>query len=192
MLEQVLESYPKRVTLQSGFKFTMRPLAATDEKAFYDFFQAIPEREKLFIKHRVADPKVIHDWCKKIDLGRILPLLGVDGRKIVADASLHQQLGGWRRHIGRVSVLVHPEYRGRGLARALIQELLQIARQIGLEKIEAEFLGSQEVAVKMFGLLGFRTLLTLSDYVKDMQAVTHDYVLMGVDLKTDEEYAGVG
>jgi hypothetical protein len=70
--------------------------------------------------------------------------------------------------------------------------LLQIARQIGLEKIEAEFLGSQEVAIKMFGLLGFRTLLTLSDYVKDMQAVTHDYVLMGLDLKTDEEYAGVG
>ncbi len=192
MIDQVLESYPKRITLPSGFKFTMRPLAATDEKAFYDFFQAIPEREKLFIKHRVADPKVIRDWCKKIDLGRILPLLAVDGRKIVADASLHQHLGGWRRHIGRVSVLVHPEYRGRGLARALIQELLQIARHIGLEKIEAEFLGSQEVAIKMFSLLGFRTLLTLSDYVKDMQAVTHDYVLMGVDLKTDEEYAGVG
>jgi hypothetical protein len=28
--------------------------------------------------------------------------------------------------------------------------------------------------------------------VKDMQAVTHDYILMGVDLKVDEEYAGVG
>ena len=192
MLEDVLESYPKRVTLKSGYKFTMRPLEATDEKAFHQFFQAIPEREKLFIKHRVADPKVIRDWCKKIDLGRILPLLAVDGRKVVGDASLHQQLGGWRRHIGRVSVLVHPEYRGRGLARALVQELLQIARQIGLEKIEAEFLGQQETAIRMFGLLGFRRLLTLSDYVKDMQAVTHDYVLMAVDLKTDEEYAGAG
>ncbi len=192
MLDVVLESYPKRITLKSGFKFTMRPLETADEKAFHQFFQAIPEREKLFIKHRVADPKVIRDWCKKIDLGRILPLLAVDGRRIVGDASLHQQLGGWRRHIGRVSVLVHPEYRGRGLGRALIQELLQIARHIGLEKIEAEFLGGQEVAVKMFGLLGFRTLLTLPDYVKDMQAVTHDYVLMALDLKTDEEYAGVG
>jgi hypothetical protein len=25
-----------------------------------------------------------------------------------------------------------------------------------------------------------------------MKAVMHDYVLMGMDLKTDEEYAGVG
>ncbi len=29
----------------------------------------------------------------------------------------------------------------------------------------------------------------LEDYVKDMQAIKHDYVLMGLDLKTDEEYA---
>jgi hypothetical protein len=46
--------------------------------------------------------------------------------------------------------------------------------------------------MKVFALLGFSELLRLSDYVKDMQAVTHDYVLMGLDLKTDEEYAGVG
>ena len=44
----------------------------------------------------------------------------------------------------------------------------------------------------MFALLGFSNLLRLEDYVKDMQAITHDYVLMGLTLKTDEEYAGVG
>jgi len=27
--------------------------------------------------------------------------------------------------------------------------------------------------------------------VKDMQAIKHDYVLMGLNLKTDEEYAGM-
>jgi hypothetical protein len=34
--------------------------------------------------------------------------------------------------------------------------------------------------------------LRLGNYVKDMQANSHDYILMGLDLKTDEEYAGVG
>jgi hypothetical protein len=34
--------------------------------------------------------------------------------------------------------------------------------------------------------------VTLTDYVLDMKAITHDYVVMGIDLKTDEEYAGVG
>ena len=44
----------------------------------------------------------------------------------------------------------------------------------------------------MFALLGFSQLLCLENYVKDMQAVSHDYILMGLELKTDEEYAGVG
>ena len=43
--------------------------------------------------------------------------------------------------------------------------------------------------MKMFALLGFSQLVRLDDYVKDMQAVSHDYILMGLDLKTDEEYA---
>ena len=41
-------------------------------------------------------------------------------------------------------------------------------------------------------LLGFTHLMRLEDYVQDMQAIQHDYVLMGMDLKTDEEYAGMG
>ena len=35
-------------------------------------------------------------------------------------------------------------------------------------------------------------LLRLPEYVKDMQAISHDYILMGLDLITDEEYAGMG
>jgi ribosomal protein S18 acetylase RimI-like enzyme len=110
----------------------------------------------------------------------------------VGVATLHQQLGGWKRHVGRVSVLVHPQFRGRGLARALIGEIIDIARQVGLEKVEAEFIGEQVAGIKMFALLGFSQLLRLENYVKDMQANNHDYILMGLDLVTDEEYAGAG
>ena len=191
-IELQIQKFPKKVTLKDGFKCTVRPLKKDDEKAFHDFFQAIPEKERMFIKHRVVDPEVIRNWCQNIDYGRNLPIVGFVGGKIVADASLHQQLGGWKRHIGRVSVLVLPEYRGKGLARALIQEIVDIARNIGLERVEAEFMGEQEAAVRMFAMMGFSNLVTLEDYVKDMQAIAHDYVLMGLELTTDEEYAGMG
>jgi len=191
-IELELQKFPKTIKLKDGKKAVLRPLKADDEKEFHQLFLDIPERERMFIKHRVQDLKVIRDWCRNIDMGRNLPLLGVIDHKIVGAATLHQQLGGWKRHIGRVSVLVHPEFRGRGLARTLISEILDLNRDAGLEKAEAEFIDEQEAAIKMFALLGFSQLLHLEDYVKDMQAIAHDYVLMGLELKTDEEYAGVG
>jgi GNAT superfamily N-acetyltransferase len=191
-LEFALQKYPKEITLKDGSKCKLRPLRKDDEKAFHEFFLAVPEPERMFIKHRVIQPEVIRDWCQNIDLGRHLPLLALMDGKIVGDATLHQQLGGWKRHIARVSVLVLPKYRGRGLARALVTEIVTLARSLSLEKVEAEFIGEQEAAIKMFALLGFSNLVRLEDYVKDMQAISHDYVLMGLNLKTDEEYAGMG
>ena len=189
--DEILEAYPRTLVLKSGFDCVVRPLEATDEKELYAFFQTVPERERMFIKHRVSDVTVIQKWCSEIDLGRNLPLLAIKDGQVVGCCTLHQQLGGWRRHIGRVSVLVHHQFRGRGLARALVSEVLEIARKQGLEKVEAEFIGDQENAIKVFALLGFKQLLRLESYVKDMQAITHDYILMGLDLETDEEYAGM-
>jgi len=191
-IELELQRFPKVVTLKDGTKVTLRPLRRDDEKDFHKLFLGIPEPERMFIKHRVIDLEVIRDWCRNIDYGRNLPLVALVNGKIIGDATLHQQLGGWKRHVGRVSVLVHPEFRGRGLARALVGEIIDIARNASLEKVEAEFIGEQEAAIKMFAMLGFSQLLRLEDYVKDMQAITHDYILMGLELKTDEEYAGVG
>ena len=187
-MELELQSFPKNISLRDGTDAMLRPLNPDDEKQLHGLFLEIPEPERMFIKHRVQDIEVIRDWCRNLDYGRNLPLVALLDGKIAGVATLHQQLGGWKRHIGRVSVLVHPRWRGRGLARAIVTEILEIARQAGLEKVEAEFIGEQEAAARMFALLGFSRLLRLEGYVKDMQAISHDYILMGLELKTDEDY----
>src|SRR6266705_952354 len=136
-MELELQKFAKEIKLKDGAKTRLRPLRKDDEKGFHQFFLAVPAPERMFIKHRITEPDVIHDWCQNIDLGRNLPLLAMMEGKIVGAATLHQQLGGWKRHIGRVSVLVLPQYRGRGLARALIGEIVQLARNVGLERVEA-------------------------------------------------------
>jgi acetyltransferase len=191
-IDDIVEQYPKTIKLKDGSSVTVRPLRPTDEKRFHEFFCEVPPNERLLFKHRVTDIAVIREWCQRIDPGRILPLLAVSGDKIIADASLHQTLGGWKRHIGRISVVVHPAARGKGLARILVTELIEIAGNLGLEKLEAEFLGDQKSARYVFSELGFNELVFLEDYVKDMQALAHDYVLMGRHIITDEEYAGMG
>lgn len=191
-LDVALDAYPKEVRLKGDFCCVLRPLEFGDELSFHEFFLAVPRQEFLFLKHRVTEPDVIHGWCTHIDYGRNLPLLAVQEGRTIACGTLHQQLGGWKRHIGRLSVLVHPSYRGRGLATRLVTEMIDISRQVGLERVEAEFIGEQEAALRLFGLMGFTPLARLDDYVKDMDGHTHDYVLMGLVLKTDEEFTGMG
>ena len=61
-----------------------------------------------------------------------------------------------------------------------------------MQRVEAEFIAQQEAAMKVFAFQGFSTEVRLPDYVKDMEGVSHDYILMGLKLRTEEEYAGMG
>ncbi|MCX7872271.1 MAG: GNAT family N-acetyltransferase [Verrucomicrobiae bacterium] len=191
-VESILETYPRKVTLKNETTCLLRPLQSNDARALNDFFLSLHVIELIYMKHRVTDQAVTRGWCKNIDYGHNFPLLAIVEDKIIGIATLHQQLGGWKRHIGRVSVHVRPQYRGVGLGRLLVTELLEIARQYSLQRVEAEFFSEQETAIKMFAKLGFEELARIPEYVQDMQAVMHDYILMALDLKTNEEYAGMG
>ncbi len=190
--ELALKDVDKSFTSDDGIVIEIRPLQPSDEKALLGFFKNLPQPEVMFFKRRVTDPDVIKSWCENIELDSRLPLLALHEGKIIAVASLLQNKGGWKRHIGRISQSILPKYRQKGIAGKLVQELIDVARMAGLQKVEAEFIDKQEGGQKLFALLGFTHLLKLEDYVQDMQAINHDYVLMGMDLKTDEEYAGMG
>ena len=190
--ELALKEIDKTFTADAGRENHIRPLEAGDEKALLGFFKNLPEPEVMFFKRRVRDPEVIKQWCENIDLYARLPLLALHEGKVIAVASLLQNNGGWKRHIGRISQSILPKYRQKGIAGKLVQALVDVARMAGLQKVEAEFIDNQEGGQTLFALLGFTHLMRLEDYVQDMQAIQHDYVLMGMDLKTDEEYAGMG
>ena len=191
-LEYALENFPAHKTLKDGLDCVIRPLGKRDETKLRKFFAVVPEVERLFIKQPVHNGTLLRDWCRRADYEINLPLIMLDGDKIIGEATLHQRGGGWKRHIGLVTVLTHPEYRGRDVAKILVGDVIDVARHLGLKKLEAELNGERKVAIRALELLGFRQLLRLPDYVLDMQAQLHDYVVMGMDLSTDEDYAVAG
>ncbi len=192
MIDIALEKFPISLKLRDGTAVVVRPLAKRDEAKLHNFFLAVPEEERLFIKQPIFERKMFRDWCRHIDFESNLPLLMLHGNKIIGEATLHQRSGGWKRHIGLLGVLTHPGYRGRDVAKILVEEQVQIARTLGLRKLEAELNGERKVAIYALEQLGFTRLMCLEDYVLDMKAVSHDLIVMGMNLKVDEEYAGVG
>jgi RimJ/RimL family protein N-acetyltransferase len=192
LLEDALEKYPLPVKLRDGTEVVVRPLNRRDDLRLQKFFQSVPEEERLFVKQPITDRTLFRQWCRQPDFERNLPLLMLHGKKIIGEATLHQRGGGWKRHVGLITLLTHPEYRGRDVSKVLVTELTDIARHCGLRKLEAEVNGERKIALNVFAQLGFNVLMHLDDYVLDMKAVTHDYVLLGKNLKVDEEYAGFG
>jgi len=191
-LEYALEKFPVKSHLKDGTEVVVRPLAKRDAAALQKFFYAVPEPERLFIERPVTDKKFFVDLCAKIDFHQDLMLVMTHGSKIIGWINLHQRQGGWRRHIGRITLLTHPNYRGRDVSRLMLEEMVTAARYLGLWKLEAELNGERSIALRSLETLGFRTLLHLPDYVIDMTRQTHDFVLMGLEIKTDEEYAVAG
>jgi RimJ/RimL family protein N-acetyltransferase len=192
LLEDALDKYPKQLTLRDGTPGVIRPVQKRDDMRLQKFFLGVPEEERLFVKQPITDRTLFRQWCRQPDFERNLPLLMLHGQKVIGEATLHQRGGGWKRHIGLITVLTHTQYRGRDVAKILVAELVEIARHAGLRKLEAELNDERKVAIRALEDLGFRRLMHLADYVLDMKAVTHGYVLMGMDLKVDEEYAGIG
>ncbi|HXE43186.1 MAG TPA: GNAT family N-acetyltransferase [Candidatus Baltobacteraceae bacterium] len=192
MLEYSLEKFPATLKLRDGTPVVVRPLGRRDEARLNKFLRLVPEEERLFIKQSLNDPLTIREWCRHPDFDRNLPLFMLQGNKVIGEATLHRRIGGWKRHIGLITLLTHPEYRGRDVSKLLVTELIEIARYCGLRKLEAEVNGERKIARRVLAELGFSELMHREDYVLDMKAVTHDYVLMGLNLKVDEEYAGVG
>ena len=192
MLEGTLERFPTHSQLRDGNHCSIRLPESADQTAFKDFNLIIPEREQLFVHRRIRDGSLFTEWTSDPNYDDHLPLLAfVDGR-LAGLGVLRCRPGGWKRHIGKVSFLTHPDFRGLGLIDRLLEEIIESARDCGLLKLESELNGERQSAIQAMAAVGFRELVRLPNYIQDMRAEFHDYVLMGMELIAEFENLGAG
>ena len=180
-MNTALAPYPVSVRLASK-EMILRPLVREDGTALAKFFARLPADERIMLKDDVTNSAVIANWCANIDADRVLPILALDGDRIVGDATLHRDRGGWSRHVARIRVTVDPEYRRLGLARAMVRELLDLAERLGVALVDAEVLSAQRGAVRLFEDLGFIAVATLPHHALDLTAQPHDIVVLSKTL----------
>jgi len=175
----MLRSYPKIVVLRDGTRVTLRPMVKEDEEKLKEFFAGIPEEDRWYLKEDVADPKIIESWVRDLNYDRVLPIVAEVNGKIVADATLHRRTFGGSRHVGKLRIVVAPEYRGKGLGTWMVLDIVNLAMESGLEKLVAELIADkQELAIDGVRRLGFVQEAVLSNYAKDPQGGSHDMVIM--------------
>jgi len=172
----------KETKLKDGTVVQLRPMVPEDEEALYRFFQNMPDDLVVFIRHNVKDPKVIHDWAQRLNYERVVPLLAIVEGEIVGDATLHRVPHGWKRHIGRIRVVVSPALQGRGLATLMLNELVKLGHELGLEKLWAEIPLDSVGAIRACRNAGFACKAVIEGMVKIGPDQPVDVLIMVCDI----------
>jgi L-amino acid N-acyltransferase YncA len=178
--------YRKEGVLKDGSRVLLRPMTKDDRAALLEFYQNLADRDRLFLRHDVRDPAVINHWIENLDYQRVFPLLAVVDGRIVGDATLHMRKVGWKRHLGNVRVVVAQDYQGRGLGTLLINEIVELAGEFGLEKLVAEIHLQAHAALTVFKHAGFVTKAVFEDLVKDPEGRNSDLVVLVCDIQARE------
>ena len=178
-----LSAYPKEIVLREGPEVVLKPMTEHDAGALLRFFLKIPSADRFYLKEDVTLPTVTQRWARELDYDRALPLLAwIDGQ-VVADATLHRQRAGARRHVGEVRILVDPDYRNRGLGTAMIRELATIANESGLEILTFELVAEKEdAAIAAAKFVGFVPVGVLRGHAKDPDSHPRDLVMLEMPL----------
>ncbi len=174
--------FPQEAALRDGRRLLIRPFNENDAHGLWDMFQRLPEEYRRFAWDNIADPAIVRHWARNIDYGRVLPLLAVEGSKIVADATLHRREHGPLRRVGGIKWLLDPEYRGQGLGTTLVNTLIGIAREQGLRHLTTLLIADLEAdAVRTLSELGFEQI-EMPGYGADPDGDPHDMVKLTLAL----------
>ncbi len=176
--------YPVSKELRDGSSVTLRPMSRADESALVEFFQTIPAEERFFLKDEVTSAAVIREWITELNYDRVVPLLAVVGHQVVGDAALLRHRSASMQHMAEVRVVIGPGYRERGLAVTMLEELIEIGREAGLDELVFEFAREvQEPAIQAAEFLGAKVAGTLPAWVRDAANKPHDIVFLRLPLK---------
>jgi L-amino acid N-acyltransferase YncA len=88
--------------------------------------------------------------------------------------------------VAEIRVTVDPEFQGRRLGAALIEELTALASQSKVKKLLARIVSTRQGVITAFERAGFKRLTELKNYVKDLQSQQYaDITLLVKELQPE-------
>lgn len=105
----------------------------------------------------------------------------VDVMRHVADGRVTGFVNYWRvvDEVHLLNVAVHPDARRQGYARRLLDHVIGFARQHGCRLVTLEARRSNELALRLYQRVGFRSVAVRPNYYADDQ---EDAIVMILDL----------
>ncbi len=159
-----LGSLPRDIRLKDGSRVTLRLLIPDDADKLVALFKDISYADLRELRDNVLDERVPRRWCRYINYDRVLPVVAeVEGR-LVADATLHRRATAPVETVAKFRTYVHPSFRHHGLGTALLNEMMAIARDLGVKTLVVELFVDQIRLISMLEGYGFKRQAVVPAY----------------------------
>ncbi|HEU5360302.1 MAG TPA: GNAT family protein [Candidatus Deferrimicrobiaceae bacterium] len=173
-----LDRYPREIGLRDGARLTLRPMVREDADRLWDFFRRIPPEDKMYFREDVSRKKVVERWAENLEYDSVLPILALEGDRVVGDATLHRNQNGWKQRVGTIRIQVDPDFRYRGLGTAMLREMRHLGEKAALHYLMAEAIEEQQPAIRAFEKMGFERAAFFRNFVNDQKGGLHNLVVL--------------
>lgn len=180
---QPLVAVEKRVTLKDGREVTVRTMRPDDVERSYEFFCALPDEDRKYLRLDVTRRTLVERRTKELDPNRIERLVVVHDDEIVADGALELEGHGWGDNVAEIRLMVARDWQRFGLGTLLARELFHLASQYRVDRIIARLMRPQEGAHRIMKRLGFSEEFLIPEHVRDQDGAWQDLIIMRCPLE---------
>ncbi len=174
----------KKLILKDGNEVTIRPILMDDLDAVCDFFNALPEEDRAYLRFDVTDRDEVKKRLQEIQKwGRLKRLAACVGEEIVGTGVLELKDLEQDFHIAELRLIVGHDYQRKGLGMLLARELYFLAAREKISELRVHILRPQEAALSIFRQLGFHAVEVLEDAATDRYGKLQDLVILACPLE---------
>lgn len=171
--------YPKEVVLKEGGEACLRLLERDDMEPLCHFYREFPESDRWYMRYDPLDPEAVGKWFDDLDRGDTYAIIALMDDRIIGHISLRCWEYGCIKHVGRIHIMILPQFRHRRLGTWLLLDVIQLAMDKKIECLRADFVtGIEDAAVEAATRLDFFKAARLPHYVKDPDGNFHDMQIM--------------
>lgn len=140
----------------------IREATAEDWPRIWPFFSRIVAEGETYAYPAELTPETARPLWMESPPGRTV--VAVDGDLVLGSAKMGPNRPGRGAHVGTASFMVDPEYRGRGVGRALGRHVLDWLRAAGYHSVQFNaVVETNEGAVALWRSLGFEIIGTVPE-----------------------------
>jgi L-phenylalanine/L-methionine N-acetyltransferase len=104
---------------------------------------------------------------------------------VIGHLNASREEGPMTRHVASLGMAVAPEWRGRGVGAALMQEVIRWAKEVGVEKLALSVYPHNEAAMALYRKFGFKEEGRLTGHSKKSIGYL-DEIVMGLWVNSRE------